>query len=82
VLAAGIGLTPVKTADLKKALAALHKGELKCPLTIGELARNGLQHCAGELLHGLRKLDERGIRAVLVAVLAERLSGDAAKAPG
>lgn len=76
MLDAGKGLTPVKTVDLKKALAALHRGELKCPLSIVELTRNGLQHCAGELLHGLRKLDEPAVRAVLVAVLAERLSGD------
>lgn len=73
MLRAGVGLTRVRTEDLKRALAALHRGGLAFPLTIEELTRFGLQHCAQDLLETLRGLDEAGTRAVLVAVLAERL---------
>ena len=72
MLHAGAGLTGVGTRDLEKALAALHRGGVRFPLDIGELARHGLQQRAGDLLGALRGLDERGARAVLVCVLAER----------
>ena len=68
------GLTEVTTGDLKKLLSFLHGGELRFPLDVGELTRVGLQHCAGLLLAQLRELDQRGVQAVLVAVLAERLA--------
>ena len=67
-----LGLTPIKTAELKKLLAAVHKGDIALPLDIHGLTRHGLQYCAAELLAHLRGLDERAIRAVLVAVIAER----------
>ena len=70
--AAGSGLTPVPTADLKKALSALHAGDLDCPPTVIGLGRVGLQHVSEELLDSLRGLDAAAVRAVLVAVLAER----------
>lgn len=73
MLRAGVGLTRVRLEDLKRALAALHHGELAFPLTIQELTRVGLQHCAPDLLETLRGLDGPAARAVLVAVLAERL---------
>jgi hypothetical protein len=73
MMGAGAGLTDVPTKSLKRALAALHRGELRCPLTIEELTRNGLQNVATDLLSQLRHLDEQAVRAVLVAVVAERL---------
>jgi hypothetical protein len=74
MLDAAVGLTRVATGDLEKALSALHHGDLRFPLTIGELTRVGLQDCADDLLGTLRAVDEHGARAVLVAVLAERLA--------
>ena len=73
MLNAASGLTRVTTDDLKKALSFLHKGELRCPPNIHDLTRVGLQHCGNELLEVLRGLEENGVRAVLVAVIAERL---------
>lgn len=67
-----LGLVDVRTADLEKALRALHHGTLPCPLTAAGVASNGLQHVQESLFGTLRDLDARGVRAVLVAVLAER----------
>ena len=69
-------LTSVPTDDLKKALGLLHRGELVCPLTPLELTRNGLQNHLDAMLGHLRGLDTAGVRAVLTAVLAERLGND------
>jgi hypothetical protein len=69
---AGAGLCDVPTAALKRALLALHKGDLRCPISIEELTRNGLQYVATDLLSLLRGLDAVAVRAILVAVLAER----------
>jgi len=69
-----LGLTTVNTEDLKKLLSALHHGHLAFPLAIENLARVGLQHRANELLKQLRELDEHGVRAVLVNVIAERIA--------
>lgn len=66
-----LGLTDVPTADLESLLRHVHSGEARCPLVASEIARLGLQHRHEELMH-LRGLDERAVRAVLVAVLAER----------
>lgn len=73
MLNAAAGLTEVPIADLRKALSALHRGWLECPLTPSDLARVGLQHCSDDLLGTLRGLDAPGVRAVLVAVIAERM---------
>jgi hypothetical protein len=80
---AGKGLTEVRTEDLKKLLAALHRGQLRFPVDIGELTRVGLQHCATLLLGMLRGLDAAAVRALVVCVLAERAQrdGTAADAP-
>lgn len=67
-----LGLVDVATGDLEKALRALHKGDLDLPVSPIGLARVGLHHCASPLMQGLRDLDQRGVHAVLVAVLAER----------
>lgn len=66
-------LTSVPTEDLKRALSLLHRGELRCPLTPLELVRSGFQAHLDALLGHLRTLDEAGVRAVLTAVLSERL---------
>ena len=66
------GLTEVGTDDLKRAFSMLHKGDLDIPVSPWGLARVGLQHVQGPLLGLLRGLDQAGVRAVLVAVLAER----------
>lgn len=76
MLEAGKGLTTVDTADLRKALKYVHTEEIRTPLTVEELARCGLQHVALELLDALRGLDRTAVRAVLVAVLAERLAAE------
>lgn len=69
---AGIGLSEVTTADLKTLLRLLHRGEVATPLDVTELARVGLQHCAIELLGHLRGLEATAIKAVVIAVIAER----------
>lgn len=77
-----IGLRQTDTESLKKMLRALHRDELPCPLTPTGLACIGLQDQAGNLLSHLRGLDHAGVRAVVVAVLAERLAADPSQAPG
>lgn len=72
MLYAGQGLVAVTTDELKTALGALHRGELPCPLHPAVICGLGLQHASERLLGVLRGLDERGVRAVLTAVLAER----------
>jgi len=68
------GLTRVTTEDLKKALRTLYQGHLRCPVTMENLTRVGLQHCAGDILAMARQLDEAGFRALIVGILAERLA--------
>ena len=72
MLDAGKGLAGVETEALKTLLRALHRGDVRFPLDIGELTRVGLQYTAAPLLAHLRGLDEAGVRAVIVAVIAER----------
>lgn len=72
MLIGGVGLSDVQTSDLKNMLKFLHRGELRCPINVAELARCGLQHTAEPLLRHLHGLDERAVLAVLVAVLSER----------
>jgi len=68
------GLKSVSTARLKDLLMAVHRGDLSCPLDRVGLTANGFFHEADDL-EILRGLDERGVRAVLVSVLAERRRG-------
>ena len=78
------GLTRVTTEDLKKALRTLYQGHLQFPVTMENLTRVGLQHCASDLLAMARQLDEAGFRALIVGVLAERLArhgGNATNSP-
>lgn len=73
----GRALSDVPTDDLKVLLRALVRGELTCPLTAWEVARFGLQQRQEALFDALRGLDAAGVRAVLVAVLAERAAVEA-----
>ncbi|MCO4743871.1 MAG: hypothetical protein KC912_03720 [Proteobacteria bacterium] len=66
-----MGLKSVKTKDLKLVLGLVHRGELECPITQIGLAVNGVLRLGDDLAH-LRGLDEAGVRAVLIAVIAER----------
>ncbi len=66
-------LTSVPTEDLKKALLLLHRGELSVPITALEITRHRLQAHQDALLGHLRGLDSAGVRAVLTAVLSERM---------
>ena len=65
------GLRGVSTPDLRLLLRALHRGELECPIHPKSLAIVGLLRL-GDDVEVLRGLDEAGVRAVLVSVLAER----------
>lgn len=67
----GPGLTHVTTAQLERLLAAVHRGQVDCPLDAAQLHASGLSDVADRLA-ALRGLDARGVKAVLVAVIAER----------
>lgn len=66
-----IALLDVPDQDLEDLLRAVHRGQLEFPLTRDALMAWGKNRLAdgADLLVGL---DERGLRAVLAAVLAER----------
>ncbi len=66
------GLTGVPDDRLKKLLRGLHHGTVETPLTAVSITCGGLQDYAEPLLDLLRGLDARAIKAVVVAVLAER----------
>ena len=66
------GLKAVKTEDLKRLLKAVHRGEIPCPIDRIGLAVTGLLRL-GDDLEILAGLDDRGTKAVLIAVIAERL---------
>lgn len=65
------GLTKVSTRDLEQILRLVHRGELGCPIDRIGLATTGLLRL-GDDLDVLAGLEERAVRAVIVAVLAER----------
>ena len=69
--AGGAGLTELSLADLKNLLKRLHEGALSCPIGPRELHLAGLDYLQ-DRIDFLQGLDERGVRAVLVAVIAER----------
>jgi len=69
----GRGLLDMSTDELKRLLSHLHKGELLCPVDAQGIAVTGFQYKSSVLMGALRGLDEAGVRAVLVCVLAERL---------
>lgn len=69
------GLVAVATADLEKLLRALVRGQLACPVTIHGLTCVGLQHAA-DRLDAIKGLPETAVRAVVVAVIAERRAAE------
>lgn len=75
-------LVGVPTEDLKHLLRLLHRGELQCPLTPSEVTRCGFQDHMDPLLDHLRDLDAKAVRAVLTAVLSERLFSDQRRGAG
>lgn len=68
-----MALTGVPTNELEQMLRYIHRGELPTPLSPAAVALVGLQHRSEDIMQSMRGLDEAGVRAVLVAVLAERL---------
>jgi hypothetical protein len=71
-MTAGQGLAEVPTDALKRLLAHLHRGDLICPVSPARLATVGFQYKTEVLMNALRHVDETGVRAILVCVLAER----------
>lgn len=69
-----MALTGVPTNEIEQLLRFVYRHEIETPITPVGLARVGLQHRSEELMQTLRGLDEAGVRAVLVAVAAERIA--------
>ena len=67
----GLGLTELRTDELKSLLRLIYNGKLVCPFdrqTLMTMGFNRVSEC-GEILC---KLEERAVRAILFTVLAER----------
>ncbi|HJL16373.1 MAG TPA: hypothetical protein RMH99_11995 [Sandaracinaceae bacterium LLY-WYZ-13_1] len=67
----GNGLSELSLADLRNLLKRLHDGSLTCPVGQKELHQAGLSYLI-DRVDFLKGLDEAAVRAVLVAVIAER----------
>lgn len=67
----GRGLSKVPIEDLTALLRLVHRGGLRFPLRRQALLEMGMNRLA-ESADVIIGLDERGLRAVLVAVIAER----------
>lgn len=65
------GLTSLTDDQLERVLKGLHSGELPCPIDRIGLTAIGLQHI-GDDIGVLKGVDQAGVRAVLVCVIAER----------
>lgn len=65
------GLTELTLEELQELLRVLHHERLLYPIRMSDLIGNGFPHVAekAEILQGL---DERGLRVLLVSVIAER----------
>ena len=72
------GLTILTTVDCIDGLRI--DGSLALPLTAHSIACVGFQFRHQELMSAMRGLDEAGIRAVLVCVIAERIKAERAVA--
>lgn len=71
------GLTHITTPDLVRLFRYVHRGQVSCPLDTVHLALAGFQNVADRLQDSLRGLDQRGVTAVLTAVIAERSAQEA-----
>ncbi|NVB41030.1 hypothetical protein G6O69_24530 [Pseudenhygromyxa sp. WMMC2535] len=67
-----MALTGVSTEALEKLLRHLYRNEIEAPFTPVNLSLVGMQYATEMLMQSLRGLDQAGVRAVLVAVIAER----------
>ncbi len=67
----GEALTKLATQDLERLLAGVHRGELTCPITPLALHCAGLSYLVDRVGY-LQAHDAATVRAVLVAVIAER----------
>ena len=67
----GRALTHLSDQQLERLLKAVHRGYVSCPLDAEQLMTAGLADIfdRANFLHGL---DDAGVKAVLIAVLAER----------
>ena len=67
----GLGLSELRTDELEALLRLIYQGKLTCPFDRQQLMTMGFNRISefGELLC---HLDEKAVRAVLFAVLAER----------
>jgi hypothetical protein len=65
------GLTHLNDTQLERLLKAVHRGLVDCPLAPDQLMTAGLSDVY-DRVGFLRGLDQAGVKAVLVAVLAER----------
>jgi len=68
------GLTNLSLEELKRLLGFIHRNEVEFPLTAQRIACIGMQHKHQTLMNALRGLDAKAIRAVVVCVIAERMS--------
>lgn len=66
------GLTELTEEELKKLLRHIYREELPCPVTADTLACVGFQSRHEWISAALGGLDSAGVKAVLVAVIAER----------
>jgi hypothetical protein len=72
----GEGLTAIPLRDLRTMLSRLHRGALVAPITHQQLVVAGLPHLV-DRVGFLSGLDASAVRAVLVAVIAERKAAEA-----
>ena len=67
----GRGLTHFSDQQLERLLKAIHRGYVTCPLDARQLMIAGLADVFDRASF-LQGLDEAGVKAVIIAVLAER----------
>ena len=67
-----IGLTTLKTEELKLLLQRIYRDEVEFPLNAQRIACAGFQYKQDALMFALRDLDKRAVTTVVVCVLAER----------
>ena len=68
-----LGLTRLTTEQLKDLLRFVYREELTCPITPAQLAPLGFQGESESIMNTMRNLDAHATRAVLIAVIAERM---------
>ena len=67
----GLGLTELRTDELKSLLRLIYNGKLVCPFNRQMLMTMGFNRVS-ECAEILCNLDEKAVRAILFSVLAER----------